>query len=128
MIRLARLELAPEPVQARPLHVPVLRRPAGTGGTDDRPRRAPEPRRTVELGERRPGARRVQPAESGPLARGVGPVAPPQAAQAVVALAGPDRAARPPRELGAVPEPGLLGDRTGGVSLYPSFFLLWRRF
>ena len=42
-------------LQARPLHLPVLRLPAGQRGTDDRPRRAAVAGRHVDLGELRAG-------------------------------------------------------------------------
>ena len=58
----------PQHFQAGPLHLPVLRCPAGQRGVDDRPRRAAGAGWRVELGELRAGVHGLQQAEGRPHA------------------------------------------------------------
>ena len=59
----------PQPVQARPHDLPVLRHPPRRPGADDRPRHPEGAGRRLDLGELRPGLRRVQHSQGQPHAR-----------------------------------------------------------
>ncbi len=104
-----------KPLQAGPLHLPVLRRAARHGGVDDRSSSAPFPGRHDFLGELRAGLRDLQQAEGGPHAR-AGPDDAPQAACPAGLETDLRRSRHENRQLDEVPQRGLLERGASGLS------------